>query len=163
MSVREFNTAARTAVVRDDGDQPLPVTVKVDGREVTFQPATEGQIALILAALSDTSGTLNGIATIINFFFSLLDPSKLESEDEDDDEALERVRAQLDSDVRYFKLRLLDHDDPFDGGDICDIVIHLIEQWTGNPTKKPSDFMQSQKHGGPRSTAKRRSTASTTR
>jgi hypothetical protein len=160
MSVREFSTAARVAVVRDEGDRPLPVTIKVDDREVTFQPATEGQIALILAALSDTSGALNGIATVINFFFSLLDPDRLDVDDEEDDD-FQAVVRRLDDDVRYFKLRLLDSKDPFDGGDIVDIVVHLIEEWTGNPTKQPSDFMQSQKSGGQKSTAKRRSTAST--
>jgi hypothetical protein len=161
MGFKEFNTSARAAVKSGDGEGAQPVTIMHDGREVTFNGATEGQISLILAALSDTSGTLNGISTVINFFFSLLDSDQLEGDGEDDEDDLARVRAQLDSDVRYFKLRLLDPHDPFDGGDICDIVLYLIEEWTARPTRKPSDFMPSQKSGGQKSTGRRPAAAST--
>lgn len=160
MPYKEFNTAARKALASTDAELPQPVTVTVDSREVTFQPATEGQIALILAALSDTSGTLNGIATVINFFFSLLDPTKLEVQDGEDDSGLADAMSKLDSDIRYFKLRLLDGNDPFDGGDVIDIVSYLIEEWTAHPTKQPSDFMPSHKNGGRKSTARRSVTTS---
>lgn len=133
MTVKQFTTAAKAAEHDPEAVLGAPITIEMDGREVTFQGATQGQLAVLFAGASDTTSKTQNIASTINFFFSLV-------EDEDD--------------VRYFKVRLLDRKDAFDADDVADIVMHLVEEWTANPTKQPSDFMPSQKSDGPKSTAR---------
>lgn len=129
MALKEFVTAAQST----DGNEVLgtPLRIKVDGRKVGFLPATQGQIAILLAGTSDSADTGDMVASSINFFFALLENR---------------------SDVSYFKKRLLDRADPFEADQISEIVAYLVEEWSARPTKAPSDYMQSQSSGGQRST-----------
>lgn len=132
--MKEFVTAVKATAEDDEAIAGQPVHIKVDDREVTFSPATTGQIAILLAGTADSSSTVQGIASSINFFFALLENP---------------------DDVRYFKTRLLSRKDPFDTEQITDIVEYLVEEWTARPTKQPSDFQPSQQSDGRKSTAKR--------
>jgi hypothetical protein len=132
--MKEFVTAIKAVESTDEAALGTPVTIKVDDREVTFSPATSGQIAILLAGASDSSTSVTGISSAINFFFSLLDN---------------------DDDRRYFKVRLLDRTDPFEAEDVTQIVMYLVEEWSGRPTKQPSDFLPSQESDGQKSTVKR--------
>lgn len=118
--MREFSTAA--AAVETDGDTfGKDVTIKIDGREVRFLPATEGQLAMVLS--TDAMPVMQKISVAINFFFGL-------------------IRDGRDAD--YFKSRLFDRADPFGAESISEIVTALIEEWTGNPTQSSSDSTPSQ-------------------
>lgn len=137
MTVRQFKTAARAAA--DNGDVNLPdVEIEVDERLVNFKAPSAG--ALAMAMTVGGSGDAEATADIINFFFSMLD--------------------QKDS--RYFRSRLFNHSDPFGPGEIAELVGMLTEEWSGFPTKQPSDYLPSQENGGRRSTPRHRRQAAST-
>lgn len=135
--MREFITA----IEADDGDDEsfgFPIESTVDGYEVTFQPPTSGQVAMLFAL----SGArfVEQAGTFINFFFSILpdDPSR-----------------------NHFKARLFDQTDKFGPGTISRIVKSLMEEWSVNPTDEEPDSPSSPPPTGSRSTGTRRSKAST--
>lgn len=114
--MREFKTAAITADTKASNSFGKEVTFNIDGREVRFLPATEAQIALMVSAMmSEVDGQ---VATIINFFFSLLADK---------------------SDEMYFRRRLFDRNDGFNSESIASIAEALLEEWSGNPTQESSD------------------------
>ena len=135
--MREFSTAA--AAVETDGDTfGKDVTIKIDGREVRFLPATEGQLAMVLS--TDAMPVMQKISVAVNFFFGLIRDGR---------------------DVDYFKSRLFDRKDPFGAEAISEIVSALIEEWTGNPTQASSDSTESQDDTGESSTESVRQPEST--
>jgi len=138
MAIKEFTTSAVASVDEDEGAVGSEVTVKVDGREVTFYPPTSGQLAVTLAGSGDMATEMEQAAATINFFFSLLEHR----------------------DATFFRKRLFDRDDGFDMDTIADLVSYLLEEWSARPTKQPSDFLPSQRTAGQRSTAKQRHVAS---
>lgn len=135
--MKEFVTAAREDFHPEDDES---VTFKHDEREVTFFRPTTAQIALIAAYSQATEFDMAGgyLAT----FFGLCD----------------------DESRRYFYARLMDRNDPFDidsPGGVNDIMEGLLEEWSGRPTKRPSDYRRPQSATGARSTATTRARAST--
>ena len=135
--MREFVTAAKA--VQDDGDTfGRDTMMKVDGREVWFMPATEGQMALLLS--TDMLPTTDRISIGVNLFFGLL-------------------RDDRDSD--HFRGRMFDRKDPFGAGEIAEIVQALIEEWSGDPTQESSDSTGSPPPTGESSTAPVRRKGST--
>jgi hypothetical protein len=135
--MREFVTAAKA--VQDEGDTfGHDTMMKVDGREVWFMPATEGQMALLLS--TDMLPTTDRISIGVNLFFGLL-------------------RDDRDSD--HFRTRMFDRKDPFGAGEIAEIVQALIEEWSGDPTQESSDSTPSPPSTGASSTARAPRKAST--
>jgi hypothetical protein len=135
MTYKEFVTSAQAD--RASGEVGRPITVLVDGEEITFEGATESQIALLIAATSATATNItSGIADVINFFFSLLS----------------------EEDSRTLRHRLFDRDDPFDVENITDILMYLVEEWSARPTQSPSDSTPSPNSAGQKSTARLRRT-----
>lgn len=137
--MKEFVTAARAVAASGEGAVGEELHAKVDGREITFNPPTEGQMAVLLAASAGLMGDAEAAANIINFFFSLVS----------------------EEDSRYLRQKLFHTDDPFGMDEITQITMWMIEEWSARPTKSPSDYMPSQHPGGPKSTPRRRPTAST--
>lgn len=140
--MREFTTAA-WAAAQDGKEQPedvvgFPVTVPIDGRKVKFNPASSGQITLVIAA--QEGDLFSKVAAVTNFFFSLVDN---------------------DEDKAWFKKRLFDSKDAFGPGMIEEISLALIEEWGARPTQPASNSSSSQEAVGRKSTAKRHSAAST--
>jgi hypothetical protein len=128
--MREFVTAAKA--VEDEGDTfGRDTTIKIDGRDIRFLPATEGQMALLLS--TDMLPTTDRISIGVNLFFNLL-------------------RDDTDSD--YFRARMFDRKDPFGSGEIAEIVQGLIEEWSGDPTQESSDSTPSPPPTGASSTAR---------
>lgn len=126
--MREFTTAAE-AVETEGETFGKDVTFVVDGREVRFLPATEGQIAMVLA--SNMQSGPSKVSVFINFFFGLMRDGR---------------------DIDHFKMRLFDRADRFGAEQITEIVLALIEEWTGNPTGLSSDSTGSQDSTGVPST-----------
>lgn len=123
-----------TAVKAGGRDVSEDITVKVDDREITFLSPSQEQMAILIASVSATGDNLQGIAEIINVFFDLVDGTE---------------------DHRWLRHRLFDRDDEFSVTEVTDILLYLIEEWTGRPTRQPSDYLPSRKPGGRRSTARR--------
>jgi hypothetical protein len=134
--MKEFVTAVK-AGGREVSDE---VTVKIDDQEVTFAAPSPEQLAILIASVSATGNDLVGIAEIINVFFDLIE----------------------DPDIyRSLRHRLFDREDEFGVDELTDILLYLIEEWTGRPTQQPSDYLPSRKAGGRRSTARQPRTALT--
>lgn len=134
--MKEFVTAVQA---EDDADIFPDVEFKVDGEALTAYGPTSGQYALMIAAMGDMVSTPQYIATSINFLFSLLDTE----------------------DRQYIQQKLFDREDPFGAREIADILVFLVEEWSGRPTKSPSDSATSRSNGGRKSTATKRTGAST--
>jgi hypothetical protein len=127
--MREFVTAAKA--VEDEGDTfGHDTMMRIDGREVWFLPATEGQMALLLS--TDMLPSTDRVSIGVNLFFNLL-------------------RDDRDSD--YFRGRMFDRKDPFGAGALAEIVQALIEEWSGDPTQGSSDSTGSPPSTGESSTA----------
>lgn len=131
MTIKQFTTAAKS--VEGKTETASPVELEFEERKITFNGPSESQIAMLLVGSSDTVSGNQALSTTINFFFSLL---------EDDDQ-------------RYFKVRLLDRDDPFDVEDIVAMLNYLMEEWSATPTKPASDSTSSPPKTGHKSTHKR--------
>lgn len=146
--MKEFETALAAASQEEDTASLDFVVVEIteaeDGSEQRVKvichayPPSEGQVLLLLAdAVGRNRGTQDKIAAIVDFMVDVLDK---ESHD-------------------YIVGRLLDRRDPFGVAQIEPIVMWMIEEWGGRPTKQPSDFAPSRKTGGQSST--RRTSKST--
>lgn len=136
-TLKEFITAAREDFHPEDDES---TTFTHDGREVTFYRPTTSQIALIAAYSQASEFDMAGgyLAT----FFGLCE----------------------DDTRRYFYGRLMDRNDPFDidgPGGVNEIMESLLEEWSGRPTKRPSDYQRPRSGTGTRSTATTRAKAST--
>lgn len=127
--MREFTTAITTAAKSGEGETFHSVTSKIDGREVTFLPPTESQLAMIFS--TDALATTGRVSVLVNFFFSIIEDLR---------------------DVDHFKGRMFSRSDPFGAEVISEIVMSLVEEWTGNPTQPSLDSTPSQNGTGERST-----------
>lgn len=103
----------------------------------------DGNIMMLMADLvSRRAGIAQQIAGLVDFITDVLDE---ESRD-------------------YIVRRLMDRTDPFGITDLRGIVDYLMEEWSGRPTKQPSDYLPSRKVGGQKSTPRtRKSTSSVSR
>lgn len=137
--MREFTTAINADQPGEDDESfGFPIESKVDDYLVTFQPPSSGQIAMLFAI----SGArfIEQAGTFINFFFSILPDENAKN---------------------HFRARLFDSEDPFGPTAISHIVRGLMEEWSANPTESEPTSSDSPPPVGARSTARRRSGAST--
>lgn len=125
--MKEFITAA----VATDEERAEDIEIRVDGRDILVEGPGSGQLSLLMAALGDTSTEPFAVATMINFLFSMIGPS----------------------DARYLKSKLFDRDDPFGAKEISDILIYLVEEWSGRPTESRDASTTSRGRTGRTSTA----------
>lgn len=145
----EFDTAVARVRDTDEDQEEAPIEFTVverdeDTEEVirrvkchAYNPG-EGQIVILLTdVMGRRTNNAEKVAGIVDFFTEVLDPES----------------------KQYIVRRLMDRKDPFGMADIEEIAMGLVEEWGGRPTKQPSDFAQSRKTGGQRST--RRTSKST--
>ena len=128
--MKSFSTAAKAAAHETDPPVGPPITFDIDGRQVTALAPTAAQMAVFMSAFAETTEIAVTITDSINFFHD---------------------RFQR-ADATYFKKRLLDPTDPFEFDQVTDILLWLVEEWSGRPTSSPSDSAPSQSNGGPTST-----------
>lgn len=129
--MKAFTTAAKAAAHERDLPIGPPVKFDFDGRTCTANAPTAPQLAVFLAAFSDTAQAQVSVTDSINFFHS-----RFERED-----------------AAYFKRRLLDPEDPFEFDEVVEIITFLLEEWSGRPTTSPSDSAPSRTATGKSSTA----------
>lgn len=135
--MKEFKTAAREAAGIDDAEEVIEFVV--DDETWRAHKPTEGQVAWLMANMTDYVKAEEQAAASINFFVGLFD------------QETRRIIAH----------RLMDREDPFDLQQIQEITEYLVEEWSSRPTKSPSDYMPSQQNGGRRSTGSVRRVGST--
>ena len=127
--MREFVTAAKEVSEEQEGRAGVTPFV-LDGTQCVARRPKDGQVAILLATTSRQMKETDRIAGVINFFTSVLD----------------------DKSYTYIVNRLLDVDDDLGLSDVEDIMMFLVEEWTGRPTKSPSGSTPSQPDGGQNST-----------
>lgn len=125
--VKKFTTAVKA----ESGDPEKaevgsPVTIDLDGRSITFQPCTETEMALLITHTSAEARVVDKIATPLNILFGLMQPE----------------------DYNYLRARLFNRDDDFEATDCLEVIIHLIQEWTGDPTRGQSGSTRSRQSTG---------------
>lgn len=138
--MKEFYTAAKDTI--GEGSEDDLIVFLHDGEEVTFYQPSSGQLAIMLSIVEGTKLDPKNAGAFIQLFFEMMD----------------------DETQRYFRGRLMDRKDTFDldsEGGMFEIFNHLSEEWSARPTKQPSDYQQSQRATGRKSTATTRVKAST--
>lgn len=116
----------------------LTTTYKIMDREVTFRaPGTE-QLAYLGSVLG-VGNLLTTAGALINFLASLVE----------------------DDDARYINSLLLNHRSGFDIQDVEELLVELVEEWGGNPSKPASGSSGTQGTTGKRSTANSRRVSKT--
>ena len=138
--MKEFVTAVReeNAPAVDIDDE---IKFKHDGREVTFLKPSLGQLTIMMN-MGRRDLDIKELGTFVALFFELMD----------------------DETQRHFQTRLMDRKDTFDldgEGGIFEIWETLIEEWSGRPTKKPTDYVAPRRSTGGRSTGTSRAKGST--
>ena len=105
---------------------------------IVYRPTT-GQTALMMASFSDENDGSAGMAGILAFYKDIMEP-----------EGYLAIKALL-RDPRV----------PDSLEQVMELTEQVIEAFTGNPTKQPTDYLPSRQSGGRSSTASRRQPAST--
>lgn len=123
--MKEFSTAIRDAVE----DPEAPMEFKIDGQVVKAFRPTDGQIAMLMAALGRHTTESTKIAGVIDFFVYTLD----------------------DESYNYVVNRLLSRDDQLQLDQIQEVIEWMIEEWSGRPTQPASASTRSRTNGGPKS------------
>jgi hypothetical protein len=130
---KAFTSAAR----QEEPDAPLAFTL--DDEDYAIYPPKDGQLALVMASMSDYADDGEGVSTFINTFFALLE--------EDTRHALRR--------------RLMDREDTFGVEQMMEILMWAVEEVADRPTKSSPVSTPSRPTNGQRSTAGARRTGST--
>lgn len=138
--MREFYTAVKEDI--GEVDPSSQVRMMHDGTEIVFNKPSSGQMALMLSMRGRKGDTTAMAGNFIALFIELADEDT----------------------QHYLQSRLLDAKDTFDldgEGGIFDLWEALAEEWSGHPTKQPSDFQPPRRATGRTSTAPTRAKAST--
>ena len=130
---KAFTSAAR----QEEPDAPLEFTL--DDEKYQIFPPKDGQLALVMASMSDYAEDGEGVSTFINTFFALLE--------EDTKHALRR--------------RLMDREDTFGVEQMMEILMWSVEEAAARPTKSSSASTASRATSGGRSTGGARRTGAT--
>jgi hypothetical protein len=123
--VKEFTTA-----VREVEEDTSLMEFKVDGVDLKCFKPKDGQLAMLMASTGRHTSQHTKVAGIIDFFVEVMDePSH-----------------------HYIVDRLLDRQDPFGLEEVEQIMMWMIEEWTGRPTESPSVSTRSPQSAGQNST-----------
>jgi hypothetical protein len=138
--MKEFISAIEEKPLHPD-DVDVPLMFKIDGHECRAYRPTDGQMAMVMTSLGRHVSDATKVAGIIDFFITILD----------------------DESHQYVVERLLSRDDALGLEQVEEVMMWLIEEWSGRPTQKPAVSTGSQANGGPKSkprTTKRTSSRS---
>ena len=136
--MKEFIAAVKPELIDNPDDE---IAFVHEGAEVLFYQPSTGQLAIMMG-MGGRAMDVKVAGTFIELFFEMMD----------------------DDTQRHFRTRLMDRRDGFDldsENGIFDIFEALVEEWSGNPTKKPTDFQPPRRATGRKSTATTRVKAST--
>jgi hypothetical protein len=125
-TIKEFTTAAKAAAKQDED----PLEFSLDGQTLRAYRPTEGQFALLMAALSRHTNESTKVAGAIDFFVSIMDQES----------------------YVYLADRLQSRENPIALDEITEIVQWIVEEWAGRPTQPPSASTPSPSSDGLNST-----------
>lgn len=133
-------TKAFVTAAREGNQEPdLPLEFVLDDETYHIFKPKDGQLALVMASMSDYAEDGEGVATFINTFFGL-----------------------LDDDTRHdLRRRLMDREDDFGVEAMMEILMWAIEEAADRPTKSSPASTASRTTSGTRSTGGARRTGST--
>ena len=120
--MKEFVTAVEQAEREEDEG----IAFLIDGHECHAYMPTDGQIAMAIAGVGRHTNDMQKTAAAIDFFVGVLDE---ESE-------------------QYVVERMMSRNDPLGLDQVQEIIMWLIEEFTGRPTQSPSASTRSQRSGG---------------
>lgn len=129
--MKEFVFAAEQGKTADGADEEPTLPFKIDGVEYQAYRPAEGQLILIMAAMSGYYNDAGeSAATIINFFIELL----------------------TEEGRHLITRKLMDRKDPFNLEQLLDVLQYVVETWSNTPTSVPSGSTSSLESTGPKST-----------
>lgn len=131
--MKEFTSAVEQA--ERDEDEGIPFLL--DDRECRAYMPTDSQVAMAIAGVGRHTSDMQKMAAAIDFFVGVLDKNS----------------------EQYVVDRMMSRENPLGLDKVEEIVMWLIEEFTGRPTRSPSASTRSQRSGGPKS--KPRTTKST--
>lgn len=134
---KEFTLAVQEA--NGQVDEALPFTIQGDDTQLYAYLPSEGQLVLVMGAMSDLAEPQQQAATVLDTFWSLLD----------------------DHSRQVLRRRLADRHDSFGIGDILNIVEWLVEEAAARPTQSSLASMPSRATSGHLSTGGAQRRAST--
>ena len=135
---KAFKTAAKREVDSEIFEDAEPLAITIDDDEFTLLPPTGAQMALIIATMNEEDSR-SQIAGVVDFIDAVME----------------------DADRHRFRKRLFKRNDPLDLEVVQDVISYCVGEWSGRPTESSDGSTPSPSSGGSRSTARRRSTAST--
>lgn len=133
--MKEFKSAAQVAGEQQALVNPRPITFSLDGREMTAESATSGQLAYLVAQQSDEVNAADQVHALFSFLKGILD--------EDD---YDFIVAQMRDGVTSAET-------------VMEIVQWLVEEWTTVPTTSAPASPSRRRSTGKPSTAGARSRA----
>lgn len=168
--------AAVTDVAAAQRDQEYHLEVfDVEGQEYAAVRPVEGAfLNMVKLAYGIKQNDRDKMIGVIQFLDLCMDPEDLTAAliesgqyepgktDPDDAELNEAGLELADSNDRIYR-RIMTRDDVVGPDTLCDVMIGLVERWSGNPTGSPQDYLPGRKSTGRRSTGKPSSKGSTSR
>lgn len=147
----------------------------IAGQDYAAVRPVEGAFLLMVKlAHGIKSDDADKMVGVIQFLDMCLDPDDLTAalvesgqykpgKDDPDDAVLNEQGERLaDSNDRLYN-RLMDRSDPLGPHTLVDVMLGLVEEWSGNPTGSPQDFLPGRKRTGATSTGSSSRKASTSR
>lgn len=107
--MKEFTTALKA--VTEDQDQPM--VFSIDGKELRAYKPTDGQLAMLMAAVGRHTSVHTKVAGVIDFFVAVMDEDS----------------------ANYVTERLLSRTDPLGVDQVEEVMEWMVEEWTGRPTQ----------------------------
>jgi hypothetical protein len=129
----------------------------LNGTTYPLSKPTTGQIAILMAAFSEETPAPDMAKAILDFYRNLSIQAYQEYDEEDEGVPGTELPTAYDA-VRGI---LRNPRIPDSLEQMIRLTEKVVELVTGNPTKRPADYLPSQRNGGSNSTGQRRRPAST--
>jgi hypothetical protein len=141
----------------EDQGEVDDLELTLNGGTYMVSKPTSGQIAIMFAAFAEDVPAPEAAKAIIDFYKNISIPEY--EEYDEDDMPVEHSKLPTAADAVKEVLRNPRIKDSLE--QMITLTEKVIEAFTGNPTKRPTDYLPSQKRTGQNSTATRRAPAST--
>lgn len=145
--MQEFTTAVARTEGQDDGSS-RDHQFKLDGVVLTARRPSDTRLAMFAAGTASRASTGALVREFVDFIEVVMSPD----DSVDDPERYEP--GEIVSSRDYLRERLMNEDDPFGLADCKDLLLHLLEVWSGRPTGSSSGSSAGRRATGRRSTVR---------
>jgi hypothetical protein len=137
---------------KEDEGEVDDLELTLNGRKVYVQKPTTGQVTIMMAAFAEDVPAPEAAKALLDFYkdISIRDYAEW---DEEKDEGIPGTELPTAYDEVRAVLRNPKVTDSLE--QMMDLTEKVIEAFTGNPTKPPTDYLPSRRSGGRSSTARR--------